>query len=393
VAKREQWRARVIAIAGLVLAIVGSPFACAAANPDSTARLVAGFPEGADRSGKAEDAQLRSYAQDVSTFWTEYDKRIGQSIRQWACQELGQANHVTVFYPFSGPDLPWAFRLYPQADHYVFVALEKAEAPPRLDSFSREELEGYMAAFRKAWRFYGVEGYFRTNDLIAATQVRGTRLGITGPLMAFAVRLGFEIVSVEPIQLEMNSGELVPRDASDAQDDTWDSVRLVLRRDGRKVLVDYLRMDLSDTSLGTVPGARRWIERMSMNPSILKAASHHLQEPAFSIVRDSLHENAPSIVQVETGISYGPLSQHFSVKLYGRFTRPNSAFSQDLQRSLATAYRSSSGVKSLPFRLGYDKDSGASLQVAVRDTYRQVPRSCGQPEFNRPAQAMMRAKR
>ena len=383
-------------IVSLVFAFasVSWPFGSTAADLDQTARLVAGFQAGPDKSGKADEGPSRAYAQEVSTFWGEYEKRIGRATRQWACQELSQAEGVTVFYPFSGPDLAWAVRLFPDADRYVLVAMEKAEAPPRLETFAKEELEGYMAAFRKAWRFYGVEGYFRTNDLIVETQAKGTRLGITGPLMAFAVRLGFEIESVEPIQLDLNTSDLMLRDVRSTKDDTWDSVRLVLRKDGRKVFVDYVRMDLSDVSLGRLPGARRWIEREAMNPSILKAAAHHLQEPGFSILRDSLLAYAPSIVQDETGIAYGALAQQFTVRLYGKFTRPNSAFGQDLQRGLAAAYRTSANVKALPFRLGYEKDSGAALQVATRDTNSlQLPRKCAQPEINRPGQGSLRARR
>lgn len=377
--KRKGWSAPAVAIASLVLGFTCgfASSATKAADLDDTARLIAGIPESTYRSTKAEEGPSRTYAQEVSTFWSGYEKRIGNAMRQWACQELARADGVTVFYPFSGPDLPWAYRLFPDADRYVLVALEKAEAPPPLETFSRQELEGYMAAFRKAWRFYGVEGYFRTNDLIVETHAKGTHLGITGPLMAFAVRLGFEIESVDPIQLDLNTSELMWRDALRTQDDTWDSVRMVLRKNGRKVIVDYVRMDLSDASLGRVPGARRWIERESMNPSILKAAAHHLQEPSFSILRDSLLEYAPSIVQDETGIAYGPLARNFRLRLYGKFTRPNSAFSQEMQRGLAAAYRTGASVKPLPFQLGYEKDSGAALQVATRgDANTQPRRSC-----------------
>jgi len=390
---RQGWSARAIAGMVLVFACASWPLHTIAADPDDTARLVAGIASGPNKFAKAEEGPTRAYAQEVATFWNENEKRMGSATRQWACRELGEADGVTVFYPFSGPDLPWAFRLYPDADRYVLVALEKAEAPPRLDTFAKGELEGYMSAFRKAWRFYGVEGYFRTNDLIAETQARGTRLGNTGPLMAFAVRLGFEIETVDPIQLDLNTSRLMLRDENSTKDDTWDSVRLVLRKDGRKVLVDYVRMDLSDAALGRLPGARRWIEHLAMNPSILKAAAHHLQEPSFSILRDSLLAYAPSIVQDETGIAYGALAGHFTVRLYGRFTRPNSAFSQDLQRGLAAAYRTSANVKALPFRLGYEKDSGTALQVAIRDTNTpKMPRRCALPEHTTPMQ-VLRARR
>ncbi len=365
---------------GVVFALAGSisPVAGAVADLDGTARLIAGAYAGAPRSGGAAEGPWRSYAQEVSTYWREYDRRIGRPLRQWACNELDRAEGVTVFYPFSGPDLPWAYQLFPEADRYVLVAMEKAEAPPLMEDFSLEEQEGYVAAFRAAWKLYGALGFFRTNDLIAVTAARGTRLGTTGPLLAFAARLGFEIESIEPIELDLNRSDLILRDPGSTKDDTWDSVRLTLRKGSRRVLVDYVRMDLSDTSLGKVPGARRWIERMARNPTVLKAASHHPQEPAFSIVRNSVVSNAPIIVQDETGIDYASLAQGHAVRLYGRFTKPNNAFDQGLQRPLAAAYRTGAGVKPLAFRLGYEKDSGSSLQVATKSgSTGAPPRDCG----------------
>jgi hypothetical protein len=141
--------------------------------------------------------------------------------------------------------------------------------------------------------------------------------------------------------------------------------------------VDYVRLDLSDGWLEQVAVARKWVDRMAENPTLLKAASHHPQEPDFSIFRSSILRNAPTIVQDETGIEYGALAEFFTVRLYGRFTRPNPSFDRNFQRALAAAYRSAATVKSLPFRLGYEKNVGSALQVAIRNTNTiRLPREC-----------------
>jgi len=301
-------------------------------------------------------------------------------MRKWGCQELDRADGVTVFYPFSGPDLPTAVQLFPDADRYVLVSLQKAGAPPRLEGFAREELENYLAVVRKAWKFFGALGFFRTDDLEAVANARGVRMGMTGPLMAFAVRLGFEIEALEPIQLNSDGNYAAVRDGTSAQADAWVSVRISMRKDKRKVLVDYVQMDLSDAWLAGYAPGRDWIERMAGNPTLLKAASHHPQNPDFSGVRNSMLRQAPGIVQDETGIEYGALAEAFAVRLYGKFTRPNPSFSGDLQRSLAAAYRSAAAVKPLPFRLGYEKNSGSAMQVARRKTNAiGMPRECPQP--------------
>ena len=74
------------------------------------------------------------------------------------------------------------------------------------------------------------------------------------------------------------------------------------------------------------------------------------------------------MVQDETGIEYGLLAKQFAVSLYGRFTKPHHLFGTDAQRSLALAYeRAGANVKPLDFRVGYLKESGWSVQLALRD--------------------------
>ena len=326
---------------------------------------IASWPIGAN-AGDA-DRVARAIAKDSTSYWTEYETRIGRPMRKWSCQELGRVGGGTVFYPFSGPDLPTPVQLFPDADRYVLVSLQKAEPPPPLDRMSPKELESYAADFRKAWKLYGALGFFRTEDLEAAENSPGPGIGVTGALMVFAVRLGFEVESVEPIKLDANANDVGPHNGDALSAETWESVRLTLRKGGRQVLVDYVRLDLRDGWVGKFAGAHGWIDRMSANPTLLKAASHLPEDPEFRIVRNSIHWNAPVIVQDETGIDYSALATDFTVRLYGKFTKPNGSFDPKLARSLVTAYRNSgSAVKPLPFRHGYEKNAGSAMQVAIR---------------------------
>lgn len=315
------------------------PFAGGAADPDDVARAIAGMQ-----------------SKEISSHWNAYENRIGRAMRRWACEELPPADGATIFYPFAGPDLPTAVQLFPEADRYVLVALQKAGRPPELGN-------GYLAEFQKTWRFYGSLGFFRTEDL--------EPFGMTGPLMALAARLGYRVEFVEPIGMDAAGTDFEPLAGGLAASGGWNSVRLTLRKNGRTSVVDYVSMDLSDGWLGQATQQtdreRAWIRRMAAHPTLLKAASHLPQEPGFSILRTALIENAPVIVQDESGIDYGELAGAFTVRLYGRFSRVNSSFPAHLQSSLAAAYRSNGGAKPLPFPLGYEKSAGSALQVAVRD--------------------------
>ena len=75
---------------------------------------------------------------------------------------------------------------------------------------------------------------------------------------------------------------------------------------------------------------------------------------------------APSIWQDETGIDYAELERGFGVTLYGKFTTANKLFIKGIQRSLASAYKTRKDIRPLPFKVGYKKESGSCVQVAVR---------------------------
>jgi TonB family protein len=316
---------------------------------------------------------IKPYAHAVSERWQMYQRRIGEPMRAWAGAELEASAGETVFYPFSGPDFPTVQQLYPDAGRYVLVANQRADPPPPLGRYSPQELSAFLAMFRAGWERFARLGFFLTKDLDADASQPGIRVGATGPLMAFAARAGYEVVAVDPVRLNAAGTDLEPAPGDRGSRGTWESVRITLAQDGRRVLLDYVRVDLSDANLARHRASRAWIEEMGAHRTVLKSASHLPQHPQFSIVRNAIVSRAPSIFQDETGIEYELLARSHAVALYGRFTRPHHLFPPGAQRSLALAYeRQRSGAKPLGFRVGYEKEAGPSVQVAVRKTPMQA---------------------
>lgn len=313
------------------------------------------------------EAALREYARLAQTRWAQYERRIGAPMQQWAQSELKPAKGETVFYPFSGPDFATVQRLYPEAGRYVLVALQRAEAPPALDKAGAAELASFLGRFGEAWKQFAQIGFFRTLDLDEEAKKPGMKAGTTAPLLAFAARAGYRVVSVEPVRVSAN-GELEPHPGARNDPATWGSVRIALEAGARKVVLDYVRMNLADAALEGRPEHRAFVERMAAHRTVLKAASHLLQSARFSTLRNALLERAPSIVQDETGLEYQALVRHFDVKLYGRFSKPHSLFNQESQRALAEAYQNQADVKPLTFRVSYQRQPEANLQVAVRSS-------------------------
>ena len=99
----------------------------------------------------------------------------------------------------------------------------------------------------------------------------------------------------------------------------------------------------------------KWLANHATHPTLLKAASHLLQMPSFSKLRDMVMARAPVVVQDETGLDYVDLSKIGQVTLYGGFLYPHELFNRNRQASLALAYKQSKNTKPLPFAFSYNK--------------------------------------
>ncbi len=330
------------------------------AAAESAAHRAALYYAGLD----APSAERKTFQKQMKRVWKDYDKQIGSIMSDWSAKEVDYAGGGTVFYPFSGPDFLTIDRMYPNADRYVMVALQKAAKPTYPDRMDQEQRENFEKKLSIAWNRFGILGYFRTDDLDEDQRDKKSRMGTTAILMAFAVLQGYEVLDVSPLGFNPETSEWEPMPAGES---TWSSVRLSLQKSGRKVTLDYVSLDLSDGGLRSAKQRSIWLKNMAAHPTLLKAASHLLQEAYFGEFRDMIVNAAPIVVQDETGLKYKDLAKIGTVTLYGNFIKPLGLFKSTKQLVLAEAYKSAKDKKKLPFAFSYIKNSEMrSVQIARR---------------------------
>ena len=225
------------------------------------ARIVAGLQPAPAGFAPEAKALFPAFAHDVSAQWDSYREKIGVLMANWACNEIESTPGETIFYPFSGPDLSSVNQFYPQAGRYIMVAMQRAGLPPSLDRQPVAELKRTLSAYRARWRFFARTGFFRTNDLDDFASRNEVTVSVTSQLMAFAVRLGYDVEAVEPVQISADGKDLV-RVTENVNDlGAWNSVRLTLLKNGHRVILDYVRIDLSDSQLNKYPATRAFVEK------------------------------------------------------------------------------------------------------------------------------------
>jgi hypothetical protein len=145
----------------------------------------------------------------------------------------------------------------------------------------------------------------------------------------------------------------------------WRSVRIQASRQGKPIIVDYLKIDLSNEGLQAAPQNLALISTLTTNPVLFKAASHLPQNVGFSMIANQVLGRSPLIVQDETGIKYTSLSQSYQIALFGKFVAAHHAF-PSYHVDLAKAFAQRDDIRPLNFRFGYFKDGNYALMVATK---------------------------
>lgn len=307
-----------------------------------------------------DNLKWKIYTREVQNDWAEYTKKIGDPMTQWAREHIEFATD-TVFYPFSGPDFTTVYQLFPHAKRYVMVAMQNAGRPMDLGAHSPLITDQSLAQLTSAWQLYRTHGFFVTEYLERYYYASQGKIGASTFLSIFLKLQGFDLERVTPIRVSA-SGEVeeLPLDTK-----IWASVRINASKLGQPIILDYLKIDLSNAGLQAAPNHLKFVQNMSANPTLFKAASHLPQNANFNVIANAVLDHSPFIVQDETGLNYTALSGKFNVGLFGKFVIAHQAF-QNYHQDLARAFAQRQDVKPLNFRFGYYKDGNYVVMVARR---------------------------
>jgi hypothetical protein len=308
----------------------------------------------------AQSPRWAAFSKEVTANWARYSQKIADPMSQWALAELPVAPD-TVFYPFSGPDFVTVHQLFPTAQRYVMIAMQNAERPLDLANLAPDLIDPSLAVLTSAWQHFGENGFYVTSYLEKYLYSTRANIGASTFIVSFLTLQGFEIERVVPIQVAAD-GSL-----QELSTDTprWRSVRIQASKQGKSIVVDYLKIDLSNPGLQAAPQNLALISTLTKYPVLFKAASHLPQNVGFNMIANQVLANSPLIVQDETGLSYSTLIRAHQVALFGKFVVAHHSF-PSYHVDLAKAFAQRNDTKPLNFRFGYFKDGNYALMIASR---------------------------
>lgn len=287
-------------------------------------------------------------------------------MHQWSSQRLDERDHRPVFYPFSGPDILNALSLFPHSHDYLMIALEsEGVIPPTPTKLDQETRKG-LRVLRDYIVGHVTRNFFITYEMGGkqkqAALGEHTYTGVTSVMLFFLVRTGHQILSARMIKIT-DQGKVVA--ASDPQGGNVTGAEITFRASaeadkaaGPVKRAIFLRANINDVKIHQERGLIALILSYGQYNTIVKAASYLMHLQVFDDIRSLILSRSLNIITDDTGVPYHFFKEDpklWSVKLYGRYTRPNpgsKSFAKHCQPDLREAI-TREGEGELPFKFGY----------------------------------------
>lgn len=320
---------------------------------DSVLTRAARFYAGISREGVVMEDSLAevwdTYSDQIASLLKRSESTLYKmdSLIATDMDDLRQAADY-VLYPLSGADYLYPVRMFPEADTYFLIGLEKPGSV--MDSIKVHSQQ--YATYRQALTTYLQSSFFVTKQMkedLSNEEIDGT-LPIITLLMAVD---SCEIISVDYRQMD-EEGNIVESEHGRTH---LAEVKFARMGCDRVQTLYYLSTNLKTRFFDKK--LQRYFETELPQHNVvsfLKAASYALYEPQYSQIRSDILDFSMAIIEDDSGIPYRYF-KGWDVTLYGSYQQPLKLFPDSCyQLDLKEAYEQE-GVRELPFRIGYNHKS------------------------------------
>jgi hypothetical protein len=332
-----------------------------------TAALVAGLPLPARSPLRELTATIwyAEYRERTGRDWRRYLQTHVRGIERWRGPRLGGGLPATVFYPMGGPDAINALTFFPDARDFVVVGLERPGPLPIARYLPRDELRGWLREGHAARRTLLSANLFRSGEM--KDDMRKSPLaGVPALLLFQLARAGFELDELQSIAVDA-AGRARPARGEVRLPGMIAGCEILFRRRGEATSRRwrYVRLDLSDRTLQTLPRLLPGLLGSGAPATMLKAASYLLHQPDFSALRALILDRSRLVLEDDSGV---PLryfeAPRWRVSVFGRY-RVIKKFARRFQPDLDALIRERSAGE-LPFAYGYGFSPARSHVIVAR---------------------------
>ena len=302
-------------------------------------------------------------------FWAEFSGKINKDFSKIALSRLDKITNwiktdfleneldtCLLFYPFSGPDFLHANYLYPNANEYVLLALEKVGHMPEWNKIGSKQTKKYLENTNYFLRDIYLRSYFITKHMGLDIKKEKKVTGVLPALYWFIARADCQIITMERITLN-KTGEVIKQENNNKG---LDGVQFqIIKKGSNKIQkLVYFCCDISDDGFKEEnPELLIYLNNLRAYNTFVKSASYLMHYRSFAKIRNLVLSKSKSIFQDDTGVPFKYVNNEtWKIKHYGSYVKPIKDFESVMgiifQDDLANVYKNQK-MEKLPFSLGY----------------------------------------
>ena len=319
---------------------------------NDTANFLAGLPvKNEALTPYIDDNFYPQYSAQIDKNWNEAFGLNREIITKWRSENLKPDYSLSVFYPFSGPDVLHPLTFYPKAKEITMFGLEPTGGIPDIRNVDPNEINQQLKLLSDALNFILDRAFFVTLDM--EKKVKPSSLnGVSAIMIFFLARGGYDILNIREINIteDVNLAEGVSADRN-----AINGIEILFAEKGNKEVkcARYFTLDIVNTSR-QVDKFDAYMRKHSEFTTIIKSASYLMHWSNFSKIRNLVLEVSDSIIQDDTGVPYSFFrnNSNWNVTHFGRYHRPIPVFNINYQKDLDEDNKRYSTVP-IPFVYGY----------------------------------------
>jgi hypothetical protein len=350
-------------LAGLLFLSVSTLAAAETANPDDTAKFLAGIPVSTNSplAGLTKERSWQGHSNHLNLTFRRVGERQLSRIRRWSKTNI-TIGRPTLFYMFSGPDFLYANSFFPDETTYVLSGLEPVGSVPDLSKIPPTAIPRVLYSIDRSMSSLLNISFFVTKHM--KTELRASPVTGTLPLLyVFLARSGKIISDVSLVRLTENGEAVTPAKSDPPGAAQGVKIAFSSSPGGPPQTLYYFSTNLANNGFKK-SGFEQFCDKLDEGFALVKSASYLLHSGGFSDVRSFLLKKSAAIVQDDTGIPLHFFGPDWQLRPFGRYLGPISLFARNYQPGLAHVFRHGAAID---FGVGYRwRPNESNLLLAIK---------------------------
>ena len=258
----------------------------------------------------SKSSEFIEYGKTIEKTFSRFRRKKMDNLELWRDSTLNDINATTedVLYPFSGPDIIYAYSILPKARNYYLFGLEPVGIIPNIENYTPGSLPTLFKSINTSISDNLNLSFFITKKMkveLSAPEIKGT----VPILLFFMSRMNLHIQDIVPVSLD-EDGSIV-RDINGNGYTTTKTfkngvdITFIRPNENKLSHVYYFSLNINNSGFVNSPQLGLFINSLNnKTTTLVKSSSYCMHTEKYATIRDLLLNKSDNIIEDDSGIPY-----------------------------------------------------------------------------------------